>query len=198
VDRAGSMHKNPERSDITVRLLERVRDGDDHALNELFERYVPLLRRWAKGRLPVWARRGVDTHDLVQDAVVHTLRHLNTFDMRGEGALQAYLRQAILNRIRDELRRAARQPADAALNSQVIAGGATPLEEAIGGEMVDRYERALQSLPPSEREAIVARVEFGYSYEQVAEVTARPSAEAARLAVRRALVHLAQVMSRDA
>ena len=34
-----------------------------------------------------------------------TLRNLKTFEYRHEGALQAYLRQAVMNRIRDEIRR---------------------------------------------------------------------------------------------
>jgi RNA polymerase sigma-70 factor, ECF subfamily len=183
------------RGAATMRLLDRAREGDESALNELFERYVPLLRRWARGRLPTWARRGLDTQDLVQDAVLQTLRHLDGFDLKREGALQAYLRQAILNRIKDELRRTARRPGDSELDTQFPSDAATPLDHAIGSETVDRYERALQRLPAIEREAIIARVEFGDTYEQIAEVIGRPSAEAARMAVRRALVHLAQLMS---
>jgi RNA polymerase sigma factor (sigma-70 family) len=182
----------------TVQLLEQARDGDRRALEALFERYLPLLRRWAKGRLPQWARRGTDTHDLVQEAMIQTLGKLDTFSATREGALQAYLRQAILNRIRDELRRAARRPTAEPVDEAVPDRGSSPLEQAIGAEMVERYDAGLQQLSPEERELLVARLEFGCSYEQVAEAVGRPTAEAARLAVRRALVHLAQVMQRDA
>jgi RNA polymerase sigma-70 factor, ECF subfamily len=40
----------------TLSLLTRVRGGDEAALNDLFARYLPLMRRWAAGRLPRWAR----------------------------------------------------------------------------------------------------------------------------------------------
>jgi|SRR4051812_4492336 len=187
----------PLSSQATVQLLDDARRGNSDALELLFERYVPLLRRWARGRLPQWVRRGADTQDLVQDAVVQTLGRLDQFNATHEGALQAYLRQSILNRIRDELRRAARQPTGAPLDESVPDRSASPLENAIGAEMVERYDTALQQLPEVERELLIARLEFGYSYEQIAEAVSRPSAEAARLAVRRALVHLAQVMQRD-
>jgi RNA polymerase sigma-70 factor (ECF subfamily) len=193
--RDGAPRGTARGGDVTVQLIERARAGDRRALDELFERYIPLLRRWARGRLPKWARRGTDTQDLVQDVVVNTLRQLDTFDASREGALQAYLRQAILNRIRDELRRVTRRPANQPLVDRYQSADASPLDEAIGTETVDRYEQALAQLSPDEREAIIARVEFGYAYDQIAQIIGRPSADAARMAVRRALVHLAQLMN---
>src|SRR5215208_3378585 len=89
----------------TVELLARVRNGDRDALDALFSRCLPPLRRWARGRLPAAARGALDTQDLVQDTILNSLRRLDQFESRHEGALQAYLRQAVLNRIRDEARR---------------------------------------------------------------------------------------------
>ena len=43
------------------------------------------------------------------------VKRIDRFESRHEGALQAYLRQAIVNRIRDELRRAKRAPETAEL-----------------------------------------------------------------------------------
>src|SRR5262245_51260249 len=86
----------------TQQLLDLVRQGDRDALERLYVRCLPPLRRWARGRLPTAARGALDTQDLVQDTVVNSLRRLDQFDSRHEGALQAYLRQAVLNRIRDE------------------------------------------------------------------------------------------------
>src|SRR5687768_9791600 len=89
--------------DATVDLLTRARDGDRQALETLFERHMDLLRRWASGRLPQWARSAMDTVDLVQETMIGTLRNLENFEPRGEGALQAYLRQALINRIRSQV-----------------------------------------------------------------------------------------------
>ena len=74
-------------------------------------RYLPRLKRWATGRLPRWARDATDTHDIVQDTLLRTLGRLDSFEDRGDGALQADLRQGIMNRIRDELRRTGRATA---------------------------------------------------------------------------------------
>lgn len=104
------------------------------------------------------------------------------------------MRQAILNRIRDELRRKGRQPPSVNLESVSMDDAASPLEEAIGREAVERYERALARLRPEDREAIIARVELGYTYEEMALALEKPSAEAARKAAQRALVRLAAEM----
>lgn len=186
-------HQSPA-SETSLDLLERARAGDDAALNALLARYLPRLRRWAAGRLPSWARDVADTQDLVQEALIHTFKKIEGFEWRGDGALQAYLRQAILNRIRDELRRAGRRPAGMPLDSQAPDAGPSPLDEAIGGEALDRYERALQRLREADREAIIVRIELGFTYEQLAAMLGKPSANAARMAVERALVRLAAEM----
>jgi RNA polymerase sigma-70 factor, ECF subfamily len=175
-------------------LLQRVQRGDAEALNRLLQRYMPALNRWARGRLPHWARDLSDTQDLVQDAVIQAMKHLGTFRPQREGALQAYLRQALMNRIRDELRRAHRRPPPTELPEGLATPSASPLEEAIGTEALDLYETALAELHEDEREAIIARVELGQSYQEVAAILGKPSAEAARVAVYRALIRLAQKM----
>jgi len=178
----------------SLTLLERARAGDRAALDLLATRYLPRLERWTSGRLPRWARDVADTQDLVQEALLQTFKQIERFDPRGEGALQAYLRQAILNRIRDELRRAKRRPAKTELDSQLEGGGDSPLEAAIGQTAIERYERALASLRSEDREAIVARVELGYTNQEIAELLGKPSTNAARMAVERAIVRLARAM----
>jgi RNA polymerase sigma-70 factor (ECF subfamily) len=133
-------------SESSFELLQRVRAGDADALDQLLRRYLPPLRRWASGRLPRWARDVSDTQDLVQDAVLKTLKHLQEFQPQREGALQGYLRQAIMNRIRDELRRAHRRPAAVDAGESVASEQPSPLAQTIGQEMVDRYEDALVQL----------------------------------------------------
>jgi RNA polymerase sigma-70 factor, ECF subfamily len=180
--------------DATADLLARARAGDDDALNRLFERHIPLLKRWASGRLPRWARQVADTSDLVQETVIATLRNLPSFEARGEGALQAYLRQALINRVRNEMRRTLLRPVPEEVDSRLPHDGTSPLEAAIGSQTLERYEAALARLTDEEREAVVTRVEFGLSYAEVAKALGKPSADAARMAVVRALVKLAREM----
>jgi RNA polymerase sigma factor (sigma-70 family) len=180
----------------TFTLLERARGGDQQAVDRLFARHLRPLQRWATGRLPRWARDLADTDDLVQDALLQTFKRIEDFEPRRVGALQAYLRQAVLNRVRDELRRKGRRPAKTDLEGVEPEGGRSPLEEAIGREAVEQYDGALQRLKPEEREAIIARVEMGYTYEELADALGKPSPDAARKTAHRALVRLAEEMKR--
>lgn len=185
---------SPLAPEETSRLLERARAGDTEAREALFARYLEPLRKWASGRLPRWARDARDTQDLVQETLLRTVRNLDQFEYRHEGALQAYLRQALMNGIRYELRRFERRGPASAVDSGVPADTPSPLELAIGRQDSARYEAALSRLRPEDREAIIARVEMGYSYEHLAVALGKPSAEAARKAARRAVLRLAAEM----
>ena len=182
--------------ETTQTLVRRAADGDGEAADALFARYAPAIRQWAHGRLPRWARDIADTNDLVQETLLQTFRNLHRFDYRGEGALYAYLRQGVMNRIREELRRHARRPAQDALESGLEDDGTSPLEAAIGQEAVERYEAALASLTPEERDAIIARMELGLTHQEIAEALGKPSPDAARMMVARAMVQLARAMDR--
>lgn len=132
----------------------------------------------------------------MQETLAQTLRRIDMFEPRHEGALQAYLRQALVNRIRDEVRRLNRYPAPAPLaeSDRFADPAASPLEEAIGTEALERYEAAMGRLKPEERELIIARVEMQQSYQQIAATHGKASPDAARMAVTRALVRLAEEM----
>jgi RNA polymerase sigma factor (sigma-70 family) len=193
-DRA--IEESPPDADSSFALVLRAHEGDGQALNELCDRYLPRLQRWAHGRLPSWARGALDTHDLVQDTFTQVVRRIGEFEPRHEGAFQAYLRQALLNRVRDEIRRAKRKSPAEPLDSGEPASDPSPLEEAIGQEAQERYDAALQRLKAEDREAIIMRIEMGYAYADVAEALGKPSVAAAHMAVSRALVRLAKEMSR--
>ena len=183
-------------SESTFHLIERFRSGDREALELLFARHLPRLQRWAKGRLPRWARDLADTQDLVQETLLQTFNRMDTFEPEREGALQAYLRQAVMNRIRDEIRRKGRRPAQVELEETEVDKARSPLEEAVGMEEIERYENALARLRPEERETIILRVELGYTYEEVAALLGKPTSGAAHKATKRALVRLAEEMAR--
>lgn len=183
---------DPESS---IALLQRAQAGDDAALNELLDRYRPRLKRWASGRLPRYARDMTDTDDLVQDALLGTLKNFHMFEQRGEWAFQAYLRQAVSNRIRDELRRRATAPRREPASDTLESPQESPLEAAAGRQTFERYERALAALDDLEREAVIARLELGCSFQEIAQLVDKPSPDAARMMVARALERVAVLMS---
>ncbi len=181
----------------SLALLRLARRGEEDALNELFTRYLPFLRRIARGKVPRWARIGADTADLVQDTLLHSFRQLDRFEPRGNGALRAYLRQALQNRILNAQRDAMRRPVLASIDDIDVPGAAaSPLDEFLTGEDRDRYLRALEALRTEERDAIVGRFELGYSFEQLSVALGKSSADSARMTVRRAVVRLSEEMNR--
>jgi RNA polymerase sigma factor (sigma-70 family) len=182
-------------ADSSFVLVLRARTGDDEALGRLCARYLPRLQRWAHGRLPVWARGGLETQDLAQEALFQAVRHIRTFEPRHEGAFQAYVRQALLNRIRDAIRRSRTRGQTDTLDAERPSTGPSPLEEAIGQQALEKYEAAMERLRPEDREAIIARIELGLEYAEVAEALGKPSIAAAHMAVSRALVKLAKEMA---
>ena len=191
---ATSTGEPPLSPETTVELLERAKGGDPHALDRLLERSVPALRRWAHGRLPHTARGMHDTADIVQDTIISAMRRLEVFESRHQGALQAYLRQAVLNRIRDVIRHHKRRPEMGGLSEGIEDEATSPLDAAIGAENLERYEAALQRLAVADREAIIGRLEMLYSYDELATVLGKPTPSAARMAVMRAMKRLAAEM----
>ena len=192
----GAGAQEPPASDLsTRRLLANARNGDEGALNSLFRRYRGPLRRWARGRLPTAARSLLETEDLVQDAFVGALRNIDDFEPRHTGAFQGYLRRAVSNRIRDEIRRGRGRPAQDDTGSRLVDRGTSPIEQLVGHELLERYETALAKLELGDREAVFARVELQLSFAQIAEYLGKPTTDAARMAVNRALLRLARKMT---
>lgn len=175
----------------TTQLLERHRQGDAAARERLFGRFLPLLSRWARGRLPQFSRDLAETDDLVQITLMRALNRIDDFDADRPGAFVAYLRTILLNLVRDELRRTARTPTMASLAESLPAPQASQLEQAVGRERLEQYERALARLPDEKRSAVIMRVEFDMSFEEIARELERPSANAARMMVARALDEMA-------
>ena len=184
--------------DDSLTLLSLAQDGDATALNSLVARYGPRLVSWAHGRLPAYARDLSDTDDLVQDTLIATIHNLRSFVPESEGSLLAYLRQALWNRIRDELRRAQIRPARLPVDGERMTDGlASPLEAMMDAEKLARYETALQGLDPPHREAIIARFELQYSFAEIAALLGKSSPDAARKYIGRAVAALSRELQAE-
>jgi RNA polymerase sigma-70 factor, ECF subfamily len=188
-DIVGMMAQGPgARTEV---LLDRARRGDAVAREELLARLLPRLRGWAHGRLPGRARGSVDTDDLVQVTLIKAVDRLDSFEPRHEGAFLAYLRRILLNQLRDEIRRTV--PGRETVTEE-IPDTLSLVEEAIGKQVLERYEEALQKLDARQREAVILRIEFGYRHDEVAEAVGCASANAARMLVSRGLMRLAEAL----
>lgn len=174
----------------TLELVVLARGGDRSAMEALLERCLPPLKRWAHGRLPAVARGRLDTGDLVQEVALHVLANLERFEPRHVGAMQAYLRQSVINRIRDEIRRIVRQPPPLELPEDHPSDRTSPLEFAIQAEKYEHYRDALSRMTSKDRELIVGRIEVEWSLAEIAHRFGLRTVDAARMAVNRAAKRL--------
>jgi len=181
----------------TAYLLSKAKKGDNAARETLCSIYIPILTKWAHGRLPLYARDLSETDDLVQISLLKALDKLETFNPMGEGAFLAYLRKILLNNIRSEIRRYSKKSLKVSIQDEheLLDDDATLLEKAVGLEIIKKYEIALSNISEQSREAIILRVEFGYTFPEVAVAINCNSANAARMIVTRALHKLAENMN---
>ena len=76
-----------------------------------------------------------------------------------------------------------------------VSQAAPQLQQLVDDDAWRRYRDGLQRLRPRDRRLVVGRAELGYSYQQLALIERLPSTDAARMALRRALIRLSDVMS---
>lgn len=174
----------------TQMLLARVRAGDSHARTQLVQRVEPLLRRFARGRLPQMLRHEQDTADLLQRTWLNVLDRLDGIALARPGDFFAYLRTVLLNALRESLRRQAVSP--------VRAGGDLTVHEdllpASGAAVEDwiAYEQMLAALPDELRTLLLMRFEFGMSFAEIgAELGEAP--DTVRMRVKRAIERVVAV-----
>lgn len=164
-------------------------------IERLFVRLLPMLGRWAHGRLPRHARRRCDTEDLVQDACSGAITHLVDLDERDPSQVDFYLKQSIRNRIRDEVRRAKIGETASSERLTVADPRPSPLDEILESDERRRFRAALLALDADDQQLVVGRVELHMSYAELARATGRDSDEATRCAARRAMFRLARQLA---
>lgn len=195
-DAAPSQPHDDALPESSLSLLTRAKGGDQAALEALLVRYRPRLRKWAHRRLPSWARDAADTDDLVQNTLLNAVRNLESFSPDSNSGFQNYLRLAIRNAIRDEMRKARRRPPSAELDPSIVSMAPSPLDRAVGRQRLARYDAALDQLSPEDREAVVARLEFGFTHSELAAALGKRTSDAARKACQTAIARLLTLMAR--
>ena len=186
---------DPVACESSLDVIARARDGEPIAARVLLERTVGPLRDWARRRLPDYARGGANTEDIVQDVVLRALGRIDQFEHRTVDGLQAYLRESVRNRIRDEIRRVSLRGVPAEIHEEEVTDTTqSPLEALILRERSEKYIAALRTLRPEDRLAIIFRLEHRWSLQVIANKLGKPTPDAARMAVVRAMKRLAEAM----
>jgi RNA polymerase sigma-70 factor (ECF subfamily) len=194
----------PEPTSTQV-LLHRVQTGDNEALNELYNRYLMRVLAAVRARLGAELRGKLESWDVVQDALLASLKNVRTFDQTSEGAFLNWLAKVVENRIRDQLDYFRAQKRDHRLERPLAGARSvessapldipergcvpTPSRALILSEDLARLEKAMDQLPEESRELIVAVKIEGRTYQEIAEATGK-SPEAVRMQVNRALLAL--------
>lgn len=166
------------------------------SVEALVQDCLPSLQKWAHGKFPRVARPEFDTQDLVQEAALRMLSRGNRFEPRHANAVQAYMRQTVLNLARDRARRLAHREQPLEHGDEYPCQDAGPLDCAIDQEHRARYEEALRRLTPKDRQILIARVKDELNARDIAHAFGLPSPDAARMAIARAMKRLMHKLNR--
>ncbi len=177
------MNDSTHSQHTTAWLLDQIRIGDVQARSDLVVRIEPLLRRFARGRLPGRLRSQEDTADLVQLTWLKVLDKLDSIDAREPGAFFAYLRTVLINALRESLRRHARAPVERGQDLDLVASN-------VAADDWLAWEQSLALLSDEHRGLVLMRFEFGMSFVEIAEELGE-SPDGVRMKLNRAIARMA-------
>lgn len=169
--------------DRTSELLNKARQGESSAVDELLDRHRRGLRRMIQLRLDNRVQRRVDVSDVLQDVMIEANRRLQTYLENAPMAFHLWIRQIARDRIIDAHRRHAvsakrsveremslTAPANVDHSSIELAGRLcdnelTPAAAATQREIAAQLESAVHQLRDQDREIILMR-----HYEQLSNL----------------------------
>jgi RNA polymerase sigma-70 factor (ECF subfamily) len=151
-------------------LLDRCRNGDEHAWRDLVSRHT----RRVFALCYRFSGRADEAEDLTQEVFVKVFQHLDRY-REDEGAFPAWLLTLARHHAIDHYRRGREERRlrsdDTAAAEATAAPGAGPLGEA---ERAERVRRSLRGLPAGLREVVVLRDLEEMSYEEIATLVGLP------------------------
>lgn len=182
----------PPDPESTVELLERIKSHDEVAGEKLFLRYQPRLVSYVRRHFPPEKRNLNETGELVHSGWMNALERLRKggFEYRNPGSFFLYVRTILKNLIRDENRKRMVRPHMDVLPADLADQRESPLQRAIGNELLARYEAALDKLEPRHRAAVVMGLEMGFTHREIAEAMGDNHPNAARMRLVRAILKL--------
>ncbi|MBL6813222.1 MAG: RNA polymerase sigma factor RpoE [Luminiphilus sp.] len=163
-------------SDTDQQLVQRAQRGDLRAFDLLVLKY--------QGRIAAMVSRYVsdagEVEDVTQEAFIKAYRALGKF--RGDSAFYTWLYRIAANAAKNHLVAKGRRPgADATIEDAegfdeggLLSESASPEALAMGGELADVVESALNALPDELKAALMLREFDGLSYDDIADVLGCP------------------------
>lgn len=184
-------------------LFDDAAGGDEQALDQLLQRYLPQLRAFVQARLGPQLRARESSGDVVQSVCRQALEQRERFDFRGEERFRAWLFTVALNKLRKRHRRlhsgrrdvAREQPIEDPDAATALALQLTPSQLAVGNETARAVDAALAALSEEHREVIVQARLLQLPHRVIAELSGR-SEVAARQLLARAMLGFARELRR--
>ena len=191
---------DPDDLATTIRLLRQARQGDRTALDRIFERYSPRVRRIVALRLGIPVNEFSVAEDLVQDALMRAFEKIDQFEERSTGSFYHWMSTCVASSVNLHFRKegAAKRGAgvvrvlgEVGLSASIFSSDKPgPHTRAERAELEERLERELLDMKPHHREAIVLKHLCGMTAEEVADNMGFTSAATARKVVQRAMAAL--------
>ncbi|MFM8379620.1 MAG: sigma-70 family RNA polymerase sigma factor [Planctomycetia bacterium] len=157
-------------------LLDRVRDGDEAALNGLLARHRDAIRRMIDRRMDRVVQHRVDASDIVQDVLLEANRRLGDYLANPTMPFRLWLRHMARDRLIDAHRRhrvAASRSVDREVSlaapaatddrsrddvvGQIADRELTPAAAATWNELERRFAAAVEQLDDADREIVLLR-----------------------------------------
>ena len=149
-----------------MRLVARIRAGDQQAMSELYDRYGKVV-------YAVSLRVLQDTsaaEDVVQDVFLQLWRNPDAFDA-SRGSLAAWLAVIARHRSIDRLRK--RRP-EVDIEDCVIAGGPDLRDETERALVIEKVRVVLAEMNPDQRKVLELAFFQGLTHTEIAEKTGEP------------------------
>jgi len=148
-----------------LQCLTRLQAGDRRALEELYDRYTPLLYALALRIL----RSAADAEDVVQEVWVQVWKRLATYDPR-RGSLAAWLVTVARTRALDKYRSlSSRTKAESKVDPDPVAPPVDPSTSAAHRQLSEKVRGALGQLAPQQRQVLEVAYFDGLSQSEIAE-----------------------------
>ena len=190
----------------TQRLVSLAKDGDQSALNKLFEVYNERVLRIVRIRMGQELRSKQESMDIVQDAFISALRSLENFTYQNEGDFLRWMSKIVENRIRDNLEKLHANKRDirkeiplnnTSATQDTFARTIGPIDNTTPSliisrrEDLNRLEEAINKLKPEYREVIILTKMENLSYKEIADKLGK-TPDTVRMLLSRALTKLSR------
>jgi len=196
----------------SVELVFQVKRGDHSALNELFRRYLPRLRRVVRIKMGPRLRQYLDPDDLVQETYMVAMSKVSELEIRSQASIMQWLTKIAEYQIRNKISYIQAQKRDPSRERHIRTGdppssetnisgvvvqheGPTPSQILSRAELEELIDACVERLEPQDyREVILLRDYYGSDWDSIREQMDRPTVEAARELHRRAHSKLREKM----